>query len=253
MMWKQSKKMIGIILIMAGIGAAAFTGFQSLYPPGTAPEATPSTTPIVSPEVSPVSPETEPVPPLPEVPPDPKVQAEPDETDGLPIGKLVITPERKRYKDGGLTLRIPALGVESIIHDGTDREDLRNGVGLYDYAQLPGEGNRNVSIAGHRNGISNGKITDRAPFYYVDTLKEGDYLYLTDSAYIYRYLWENSTIVKANDWSPIYTSGYSSITLTSCHPIGISDHRIIIRGVLDEIFPYEKSFNYTVSSEEGSL
>ena len=244
-MIKRSIKIFGIILILAGIGIAAFAVFESLYPPQLPPTPTPTSSPVVSPEFEPVL-------PIPEVSPEPEVQTTPVEMDGLPVGKLVITPERKRYQDGVLTLRIPILSVECTVHDGTDKEDLRNGVGLYTYAQLPGIGNRNVSIAGHRNGISNGKVTDRAPFYYVDTLKEGDYLYLMDSEYIYRYLWESCTIVEANDWSPIYTAGYSCITLTSCHPIGISDHRIVIRGVLDEIFTYDKGFDYIKSSEEVS-
>ncbi|MPM00129.1 hypothetical protein SDC9_46352 [bioreactor metagenome] len=138
------------------------------------------------------------------------------------------------------------------VHDGTDDNDLAKGVGLYDYAQLPGEGNRNVSLAGHRNGVSNGKITDRAPFYYIDTLKDGDYLYLTDSEHIYRYLWESCVIVEADDWSPIYTTGSSCLTITSCHPIGVSDHRIVVRGTLDEILPYDKNFDYIAAQEEAS-
>ena len=76
--------------------------------------------------------------------------------------------------DGSLELYIPAIGITRTIWDGTDAQTLSKGVGLYEYAQLPGEGNRNVSLAGHRNGLDkNGNVTDHAPFYYVDTLGEG--------------------------------------------------------------------------------
>ncbi len=240
-MCKRNINVFGVFLILAGISIATYAVFQSLRPHWS--EQAPT-----SPPTSIILPDFEPVLPVPGVSPESGAQA-PVEMGGLPVGKLVITPERKSYGDGAMALRIPVLNIECTVHDGTEPEDLRNGVGLYDYAQLPGTGNRNVSIAGHRNGISNGKVTDQAPFYYVDTLKEGDYLYLTDSEQIYRYLWESCTIVEANDWSPIYTTGYSCITLTSCHPIGISDHRIVIRGVLDGIFPLQKDFDYTNASE----
>ncbi|HEX3000459.1 MAG TPA: class E sortase [Armatimonadota bacterium] len=127
-----------------------------------------------------------------------------------------------------------------------------SGAYLGHFPVFPGEGNRNVSIAGHRNGISNGKITDHAPFYYIDTLAEGDYLYLIDSTNIYRYLWESCTIVEADDWSPIYTTGKSCLTITSCHPIGVSDHRIVVRAALDKIFPYDKNFDFLETKEAAA-
>lgn len=56
---------------------------------------------------------------------------------------------------------------------------LNKGPGLYEYSQLPGEGDRNVSIAAHRNKSRNGVISEWF-FYYIDTLCEGDYIYLSD-------------------------------------------------------------------------
>jgi len=168
----------------------------------------------------------------------------PSPEEDLPYDKLVITVERQNYKDGDLTLRILKLKVNAPVLNGVDAPTLKRGLGLYDYAQLPGEGNRNVSIAGHRNGLHKGKITDTVPFYYLNTLSEGDYLYLTDSRHIYRYLYHDTEIVEANDWGPIYSHGYSCLTLTSCHPIGIADHRIVVRGQLDQIFDTVEDFDY---------
>jgi LPXTG-site transpeptidase (sortase) family protein len=89
-------------------------------------------------------------------------------------------------------------GITRTIWDGTDAQTLSKGVGLYEYAQLPGEGNRNVSLAGHRNGLDkNGNVTDHAPFYYVDTLGEGDYFYLTGGGRIYRYLYDDTWVVRS--------------------------------------------------------
>ena len=179
--------------------------------------------------------------------------ASPELVDGLPVGKLVVTQERSGYTLPTLTLKIPKLGVTYGVYNGTSANELRYGVGLYEYAQMPGEGNRNTSIAGHRNSVVNGVVTDAAPFYYLDTLGEGDYIYLYDKETIYRYVWQECYVVEADDWSPIYTTGYSCITLTSCHPIGISDHRIIVRGTLDAILQNDGTYSYPANLEEEAV
>ncbi len=173
----------------------------------------------------------------------PTVQME-FEDDGLPHDKLFITPERQKYQSGDLRLIIPKLEVDIPILDGTEQETLRKGEGLYEYAQLPGEGNRNVSIAGHRNSVYNGKILDNMPFYYIDTLTDDDCLYLVDDEFIYRYIWDKTTVVEETDWGPIYSQGFSALTITSCEPIGIADHRIIVRAALVEIIPYSDDYTY---------
>lgn len=229
---KKRNTLVWVLLAAAVCLIAALLLFSQR---SSAPEPTPTPAPV--PTAAPVPTGT------PE--PEPTETPIPDEVDGLPVGKWVITPERKKYVSESLTLRLPAIDVTRVVYDGTDAATLHKGVGLYEYAQLPGEGNRNVSMAGHRNGLDkNGNITDKAPFYYVDLLKEGDYLYLTDSEHIYRYLYEDTWVVEADDWSPIATTGYSCMTLTSCTPLGVADHRIIIRALLDEIFDYSDDFDY---------
>jgi len=169
--------------------------------------------------------------------------------DNLPHDKLFITGERRGYKDQDITLIIPKLNKTLPVFNGVTQDVLKKGVGLYDFAQLPGEGNRNVSLAGHRNTSRFGVITDNAPFYYIDKLKDGDYLYLTDKDSVYRYLYMDTKVVEADDWGPIYSQGFSCLTITSCTPIGIGSHRIVVRGMLDEIFPLTEDFDYTSETE----
>lgn len=175
------------------------------------------------------------------------------EDDGLPHDKLFITTQRAAYKDADMVLKIPQLGVEEVVYNGTSDEAMRYGVGLYDYARLPGEGNRNVSLVGHRNDLIAGVPTDQgqAPFYYVDTLKEGDYFYLIGYDNIYRYTYLDTAYVEDDDWGPIFSQGFSCITLTSCHPIGISDQRIIVRGELEEILEYDEGYDYPAAMDQG--
>jgi LPXTG-site transpeptidase (sortase) family protein len=180
--------------------------------------------------------------------PDESAPLEEETSAALPVGKLVITKERAQYDDMSLTLSIPALNLACAVYDGTDAATLsKMGACLYKYAQLPGQGNRNTSMAGHRNTRRNGIITDKAPFYYIDLLKEGDYLYLYNDVSIFCYLWEFTEIVEQDDWGMIRTTGYSCITITSCHPIGISDHRIVVRGLLNEIIPYSEDYPFPAS------
>ena len=240
------KQLARVLAVLAGVLLLA--ALVLLLKPRSQPVPDPTPTPVAATP----TPEPEPDDPTPEGTPEPQPTdtAVPDEVDGLPVGKWVITPERKKYQDGALTLYIPKLDVTRSIYAGTDAATLNKGVGLYDYAQLPGEGNRNVSLAGHRNGISNGKITDHAPFYYIDQLTDGDYLYLYDSEHIYRYVYEWTETIEPDDWGPIATTGDSCMTITSCTPIGISDHRIVVRAVLDEIFDSSKDFDFIASRED---
>ena len=155
--------------------------------------------------------------------------------DELPEDKLFITVERQEYKDGELRLIIPKLEVDTTIVNGVTDEILTISPGLYNYAQLPGTGNRNVSIAGHRD-------IHGSHFYYVDKLSEGDFLYLVWKDTIYRYTWKDTTIIRSDDWGPIYSQGFSCLTLTSCDPIGTSLNRIIVRGELSERVPHTDSY-----------
>lgn len=154
--------------------------------------------------------------------------------ESMPADKLYITVARQHYRSGDLTLMIPKLSLEEKVYAGTGAAVLLKGVGLYDYSQLPEEENANVSLAGHRNGRSNGVVNDHAPFYYIDTLGEGDYLYLKDGEHTYRYVYESTEIVEADDWSPIFNRGYPCLTITSCDPIGTSERRIVVRAKFEE-------------------
>lgn len=210
----------------------------------------PSTAPVTS-----FTPSPEPTPTDSETPsptPTPltykEVLEEPE--DGLPTDKVFVTDTRKNYQSGDLRLIIPKLDVDESILNGVDEQTLLQGEGLYDYAQLPGEGRSNTSIAGHRNWIRNGKITLDQPFSFLDTLVEGDYLYLVYGENIYQYLFEYQEVVEPDDWDPIYKTDHSCVTLTTCTPVGVSDHRLIVRGALVDIIPLSDDYAYPANAEE---
>ena len=216
--------LISILLIVA----AAIFLIDSLHPWDSVPEVSADPAPI------PVTPPPEVI----TVTPDPTESEAPEdgaeeEDDGLPHDKLFITVERQHYERGQMRLVIPRLSLDKDVGNGTSQAELKLGPCLYEYAQLPGTGNRNVSIAAHRV---------KKDFYYLDEMTDNDYLYLVHAETVYRYVYESTTVVEQDDWGPIYSQGYSLVTLTTCTPIGVSDHRMIVRARLDESFPYTEDF-----------
>ena len=213
----------------------------------------PSTAPVTSltPTPEPTPTDSEPLSPTPTPLTYKEVLEEPE--DGLPTDKVFATDTRKGYQSGDLRLIIPKLEVDELILDGVDEQTLLQGEGLYDYAQLPGEGRSNTSIAGHRNWIRGGKITLDQPFSFLDTLTEGNYLYLVYGENIYQYLFEYQEVVEPDDWGPIYKTDHSCVTLTTCTPVGVSDHRLIVRGALVDIIPFTDDYAYPANAEEEAL
>ena len=120
-------------------------------------------------------------------------------------------------------LEIPAIKLQTMVLKGTGVSVLRKAPGYYTQSKMPGEGN--TAIAGHRN-------TYGAPFRKVNNLKAGDPIYLTYKETRYVYEVERVFIVANNDWSVIDNTKVPSLTLTTCHPIGSDEQRMIVRAVL---------------------
>ena len=121
----------------------------------------------------------------------------------------------------------PRLDVDVVVVEGTTLSALQAGAGHYPKTPLPGE-KGNVAIAGHRT-------TYGKPFNRMDELRPGDRVILTTP--IARHIYEIEGpphIVEYNDWSVIrrYPKRGSFLTLTSCHPEGSADYRIVARARL---------------------
>lgn len=144
--------------------------------------------------------------------------------------------ERKEFKkaknhDDALRLIIPSLDLNYPVVNGTSLSALKHGPELYSVAQMPGEGERNTSIAGHRTGI--GKTWN--VFYDIDKINIGDELFLAYKDKVYRYLYKETKIVNPEDVGVLDNQGYPCLTLTSCHPLGENTERIIVHAELKEV------------------
>ena len=131
--------------------------------------------------------------------------------------------ERKIETCDSLTrIKIPALGLDTVVVEGITPSALRAGAGHYPQTPLPCEGG-NVSIAGHRT-------TYGRPFGNVDQLKPGDTIELTTpiGGCVYQ-VSKAPFVVPPTDLGVIEPTGERSLTLTTCHPKGSAAQRLIIR------------------------
>lgn len=116
-------------------------------------------------------------------------------------------------------LRIPRLGVNEIVVNGTDSETLKRGPGRYLGSGMPGEG-RLVYIAGHRT-------TYGAPFSHIDRLRKGDPVFLELPYGTFKYVITGHRIVPSTELSVLRSRGREQLALQACHPRFFATERYI--------------------------
>ena len=145
--------------------------------------------------------------------------------------EVVTAYAERRIKvgDGLTTMRIPKLGVEVLVVEGTTPAALRAGAGHYANTPLPGEPG-NVAIAGHRT-------TYGRPLNRMDELKPGDVVELETPFAVHTYAavkpfggHANPWVVPPTDFGVVAQEGVKKgLTLTTCHPKGSAKQRLIMR------------------------
>ena len=146
----------------------------------------------------------------------------------------LATPQLKeRYRNRSLRegdsltrIKIPKIGVDVVVVEGTSASALRAGAGHYPQTALPCEVG-NVGIAGHRT-------TYGKPFANIDLLGPGDQIILQTPVGTCTYqVTQAPFVVLPTDFSVVSdTPGTHTLTLTSCHPKGSASHRMVIKAVM---------------------
>ncbi len=122
-------------------------------------------------------------------------------------------------------IQIPAIGVTTIVVNGTSPSALKAGAGHYPSTPLPGA-KGNMAIAGHRT-------TFGRPFNKIDKLKVGNRVILTTPVARYTYRVSRAPfITHPYDWSVVSKTDDAVLTLTTCHPKGSARQRLIVRAEL---------------------
>ncbi|HUH14822.1 MAG TPA: class E sortase [Gaiellaceae bacterium] len=140
-------------------------------------------------------------------------------------GELDIEAAAARWRessqrgDAVARLRIPSLGVDEFVVNGTDTASLKQGPGRYLDSAMPGEGEL-VYIAGHRT-------TYGAPFSRIDSLAKGDRVVLELPYATVEYEITSHRIVPADETSVLESKGYEQLALQACHPRFFASHRWI--------------------------
>lgn len=136
----------------------------------------------------------------------------------LPRGAVKWRRTVKRG-DAVARLRIPRLGLTTIVVNGTDHDSLERGPGRYLRSAMPGEG-KLVYLAGHRT-------TYGAPFSRIDKLRKGDRVFLELPYATFEYAITGHRIVAATQTSVLESKGYEQLALQACHPRFFATERYI--------------------------
>jgi sortase A len=124
--------------------------------------------------------------------------------DGEPLGRI----------------RMPSIGVSSVVVAGTGTADLRKGPGHYPGTPLPGQ-RGTVAIAGHRT-------TYGAPFRKLDRLRPGAEIELSLPYGSFRYRVERTRIVLPTATWVTRRVRYDQLVLSACHPVYSAAKRIVV-------------------------
>jgi sortase A len=126
-------------------------------------------------------------------------------------------------------VRIPAIGLDVVMVEGTETETLRRGPGHYPETVLPGQ-RGTVAIAGHRT-------TYLAPFRSIDEIGRGDEV-IVDMPYArFVYRFEKQRIVDPTRVGVVRDVGHDRVVLTACHPLYSAAQRIVVFARLANVQP----------------
>ena len=126
-------------------------------------------------------------------------------------------------------LRVPRLGLNMVVVDGTDEGSLKKGPGLDRRTYMPGEGQL-IYIAGHRT-------TYLAPFAHIERMHPGDPVTLEVPYATFVYRVYTHRIVAADDLAVLRSRGREVVELQACHPRFFASHRYIVYARLVRIEP----------------
>lgn len=123
-----------------------------------------------------------------------------------------------------IRIQIPVIDVDAPVVQGDSWEQLKKGVGQQIGTPDPGK-NGNIVLSGHNDVY--GEV-----FRYLDRLNPGDSVILFTSQRQYTYVVTATLMVEPTAVEVMAQTSDARVTLISCHPYLIDDHRIVISAVL---------------------
>jgi sortase A len=128
------------------------------------------------------------------------------------------------------SIRIPRIGADFVVVDGTGLDELEKGPGIYPETRFPGRGGT-TAIAGHRTTWS-------APFRHIDELHRGDRIRLDMPYAHFLYTVTGRRVVEPSDVRAATARvGYSRLVLSACTPLFSAAKRILVYARLSSATP----------------
>jgi sortase A len=118
-------------------------------------------------------------------------------------------------------VRIPSIGVNEVVIEGTAVEDLKAGPGHYEGTADPWDPDGRVGIAGHRT-------TYGAPFWDLNKVRPGQRIRLVTEQGTYDYVVRGSRDVLPTAKSVLQQTRKPSLVLTTCTPRFSAAMRLIV-------------------------
>lgn len=141
------------------------------------------------------------------------------------------------------TLDIPKIGITLPIYHGTDNEVLQEGVGHMPSTSMPvGGESTHAVLAGHTG------LPAMVVFDHLGSLAEGDYFVIRvlDEDHAYRVL-GTEVVLPDETASLALQQGRDLVTLVTCTPYGVNDHRLLVHAERCEVPEEYYSDNHGMS------
>jgi sortase A len=138
---------------------------------------------------------------------------------------------RRRTPEGRAIgrIKIPKIGANFVVVNGTAHDDLTKGPGLYPQTPYPGVPGT-TAIAGHRT-------TYLAPFRRINELKRSDSIVVEMPYGRFTYSVERQLIVTPYSLWILHRVGHDRLVLSACNPLYSAAQRIVIFARLVKVEP----------------
>ena len=134
-------------------------------------------------------------------------------------------------------LEIPCISVNLPIYHGTDAEILERGVGHLAASSIPVGGKNTHSVLTGHTGLSSAKL-----FTDLTEMKKDDlfFIHVLDQTLAYKV--NQISVVRPEDTRKLQiVDGKDYVTLVTCTPYGVNDHRLLVRGVRTKYVKNQKN------------
>jgi sortase A len=118
-------------------------------------------------------------------------------------------------------LKVPSIGVDEVVVQGTGTEALKRGPGHYDETDDPWEGEGRVGIAGHRT-------TYGAPFWDLDQVRRGNVITLITEFGTFAYRVTRTEVIPPTQIGVLDPTKKPTLVLTTCTPRFSAAERLIV-------------------------